>query len=332
MKISCPSCEATYQLADRAIGSTGRKVRCTRCGTIWHALPDAPAPEPAFADPFESETADWRDAVENSGEAGKEEVDAWRAALNEDDAVEPSGRADEENVIPFRGANAGGGGATDEEQAFKAGGDEAPGTGGVGGGAPDGPDPSPDGGPGPTIEAEPAGFGPRLTEGPDGKIRVGARGGRRRGKAKPSRQIPSWAIASLIVAALSGVIGVGIAARDSVVAAVPDLAGLYGLIGLDINLRGLSFADVRTYRRVEDTTPVLVVEGRIENVSDRDRPVPEIRFGLRSPTGREVYAWTMSPARPEIAAGGSMTFKSKLPTPPDAAVDVQVRFADKGMP
>ena len=39
MRITCPTCETSYGLADGALGASGRKVRCTRCGTTWHARP-----------------------------------------------------------------------------------------------------------------------------------------------------------------------------------------------------------------------------------------------------------------------------------------------------
>ncbi len=77
---------------------------------------------------------------------------------------------------------------------------------------------------------------------------------------------------------------------------------------------------------------MLVVEGIIENVTATDRPVPMIRFALLSSTEREVYAWTMDPPKPTLASGESMRFKSRLPTPPDSAVDAVVRFTDRRGP
>ena len=44
MLLSCPHCEARFQVADAAIGS-GRTVRCARCRESWFAQP-----EPAFAE------------------------------------------------------------------------------------------------------------------------------------------------------------------------------------------------------------------------------------------------------------------------------------------
>jgi len=49
MIITCPNCHTKYQLAEKAIGSAGRKVQCAHCRQSWlaHAdpLPEAPKPE-----------------------------------------------------------------------------------------------------------------------------------------------------------------------------------------------------------------------------------------------------------------------------------------------
>ncbi|MDO9708940.1 zinc-ribbon domain-containing protein [Paracraurococcus lichenis] len=52
MRISCPACEATYEVPDRLIG-TGRTLRCKACRHAWHVGPATPAaaPEPAPAPP-----------------------------------------------------------------------------------------------------------------------------------------------------------------------------------------------------------------------------------------------------------------------------------------
>lgn len=43
MKLTCPNCAATYDVADDAIGPNGRKVRCRACGASWHEPPRVPA-------------------------------------------------------------------------------------------------------------------------------------------------------------------------------------------------------------------------------------------------------------------------------------------------
>jgi predicted Zn finger-like uncharacterized protein len=50
MQLSCPTCGATYDIPENAIGPNGRKIRCRACDTSWFeparvAVP-APPPEP----------------------------------------------------------------------------------------------------------------------------------------------------------------------------------------------------------------------------------------------------------------------------------------------
>jgi predicted Zn finger-like uncharacterized protein len=58
MRLTCPACDATYDVPDRLIGPDGRKLRCAKCGTQWTArresaeAPVSPAlalPEPVLA-------------------------------------------------------------------------------------------------------------------------------------------------------------------------------------------------------------------------------------------------------------------------------------------
>ncbi len=63
MKLTCPSCETSYEIAETAMPVGGRKVRCARCGHRWHAR--APGDD---ADVSEDFTADEADAAEDLGE------------------------------------------------------------------------------------------------------------------------------------------------------------------------------------------------------------------------------------------------------------------------
>ncbi len=116
--------------------------------------------------------------------------------------------------------------------------------------------------------------------------------------------------------------------RDDVVRLVPDLGSLYRTVGLDVNLRGLEFRGVKTFRDFEDGDVVLVVEGLIANVSDSDRSVPKIRFALRGMQGEEIYAWALDPVKQVLPAGETVGFKSRYTSPPARARRIQVRFTD----
>src|SRR5262245_539251 len=46
--ISCPNCQTCYEVK-AAFPPAGRRVRCYKCGQVWHAQPGASVPEPASA-------------------------------------------------------------------------------------------------------------------------------------------------------------------------------------------------------------------------------------------------------------------------------------------
>jgi predicted Zn finger-like uncharacterized protein len=47
MIITCPQCETRYTADDASFPASGRKVRCSKCGHLWHQA--APEPEPVLA-------------------------------------------------------------------------------------------------------------------------------------------------------------------------------------------------------------------------------------------------------------------------------------------
>lgn len=49
MRITCPTCDAGYDVPDDAIGPNGRKVRCRACGASWMQAPLTTDAEPAPA-------------------------------------------------------------------------------------------------------------------------------------------------------------------------------------------------------------------------------------------------------------------------------------------
>jgi predicted Zn finger-like uncharacterized protein len=44
MIITCPNCSTRYSLPQEKIKPGGQKVRCVKCGTVWHQEPDEPEP------------------------------------------------------------------------------------------------------------------------------------------------------------------------------------------------------------------------------------------------------------------------------------------------
>lgn len=48
MILTCPQCATRYQTDAAQFPAQGRKVRCTKCGHVWHQPPLAPEPEPGL--------------------------------------------------------------------------------------------------------------------------------------------------------------------------------------------------------------------------------------------------------------------------------------------
>jgi predicted Zn finger-like uncharacterized protein len=164
-----------------------------------------------------------------------------------------------------------------------------------------------------------------LAPAPDLKIGATRRAVRRAGRAF-GWWLPGLPVAILALLALDAAL---IGWRADVVRAAPQTASLYAAIGLPVNLRGLTFADVTTATETHDGVPVLVVEGTIVSASPRIVEVPRLRFSVRNRSGQEVYAWTAVPSRGVLGPGESLSFRSRLASPPPDAREVLVRFFNR---
>ncbi|MBI1330733.1 MAG: DUF3426 domain-containing protein [Alphaproteobacteria bacterium] len=51
MILTCPQCDTRYTADASKFAPPGRKVRCAKCGHIWHQVAEPEAPEPAFDAP-----------------------------------------------------------------------------------------------------------------------------------------------------------------------------------------------------------------------------------------------------------------------------------------
>jgi hypothetical protein len=117
--------------------------------------------------------------------------------------------------------------------------------------------------------------------------------------------------------------------RTNVVMASPQLASLYAMIGLPVNLRGLVFDDVKTSQEMHDGVAVLVIEGAIANVARTALDVPRLRFAMVNSGGNEVYTWTALPPRSTLANGDKLPFRTLLASPPADGREVVVRFYNR---
>ena len=122
-----------------------------------------------------------------------------------------------------------------------------------------------------------------------------------------------------------------IAARAAIVSIAPATAAIYAGVGMPVNLRDLSIADVRvTTTQQPDSPGELLVTGEIANLRDRETPAPNLRLALRGEDGRELYVWTARGPKTSLGARERVPFRARLAAPPAGVRDVLVKFAAPG--
>jgi predicted Zn finger-like uncharacterized protein len=313
MLIACPNCATSYQVEPAALGATGRSVRCVRCRNVWFARD--PGPLAAIAEAHRADVAAFSGAQPDPGQdAPPAEFQVTAALVDDAPPIEPSAEPWVEAATALPAA---------AEPPFPA---LRPRT------DAEWPDPLPEARDPIVISDAPA-LAPMATGAvlpadaklPEDIETVAAR------REREARRGSRWILSGLPLAilALIALNAALIGWRADVVRVAPQTASLYAAIGLPVNLRGLTFKDVTTTTESHEGVQVLVVEGTIASASPRVVEVPRLRFSVRNGGGQEVYAWTSLPTRSMLAPGETLTFRSRLASPPPDARDVLVRFFNR---
>lgn len=117
--------------------------------------------------------------------------------------------------------------------------------------------------------------------------------------------------------------------RTDVVRLLPQTATFYRMVGLEVNLRGLAFKDIKITNETVEGKPVLVIEGMIVGQTARPVELPRLRFSVRDEQGAEIYAWNAVLEQPVLKPGEKAYFKSRLASPPPEGRNIDVRFFNK---
>jgi len=146
-------------------------------------------------------------------------------------------------------------------------------------------------------------------------------GARRAGGALATLPITCAAMGALVVALVVW--------RADVVRLLPQTADFYRLVGLDVNLRGLAFKDVKVSTETVEGKPVLVIEGVIVGQTRKTVELPRLRFSVRDAQGTEIYAWNTVLEQTTLKPGDHAWFKSRLASPPAEGKSIDIRFFNK---
>jgi predicted Zn finger-like uncharacterized protein len=149
-------------------------------------------------------------------------------------------------------------------------------------------------------------------------------------RLKPSFSYRPPAVSLATVCAAMGALVVALMIwRADVVRLLPQTAAFYKLVGLDVNLRGLVFKDVKVTNENVDGKQVLVIEGVIIGQAKKPVELPRLRFSVRDAQGAEIYAWNAVLEQAVLKPGEKAWFKSRLASPPPEGRNIDVRFFNK---
>jgi predicted Zn finger-like uncharacterized protein len=303
MLIVCPNCATSYDVDVASLRPDGRRVRCVRCRTIWHAelshadkllaAADALAPvrrtveavaEAAGAGPeiptsverFETASEEPADSdgfgAADSNDSSEIAASAEEFSLNDSPVVEsPPIAPDDADLGRVPAGLEAFEAATDSEYIA-----------------------------GETVAAEP---------------RAGTPGRTARhllGRIKPGRW--GWSLSRLQCGILALIIvdAIVVGWRADFVRLMPQTASFYAALGLPVNLRGLAFDGIATTTEQHEGVPILVVEGTLVNESRKLVDVPHLRFSVRNAAHQEVYSWTAVPPRNMLPSGEAVSFHTRL--------------------
>jgi predicted Zn finger-like uncharacterized protein len=146
------------------------------------------------------------------------------------------------------------------------------------------------------------------------------------GRRRAGRYLPG---ATTICAALGALTAALIVWRADVVRLLPQTAAFYATVGLDVNLRGLLFKDVKVSTETVEGKPVLVIEGAIIGETRKTVDLPRLRFSVRDAKGTEIYAWNTVLEQTALKPGERASFKSRLASPPSEARSIDIRFFNR---
>jgi len=294
MLIVCPTCATTYQIKAGALGDAGRNVRCASCKNSWFATPESAVMEEVAPAPVPARVA--------AASASKQPpVEDFTADFDGGFGVETAAPVDDP--------------AAAEEAARALAVMDAP---------PLAPDDGADGGAAATTNK----FDPGT---PDEVETVAGRRARQAYSDRKQQRSVLQRVLSVptLIVVLAAVLLAALNWRAAMVRHFPQTASLFSMLGMPVNLRGLSFMEVKSRSELVDGAAVLVIEGTIVNLTPRTLEVPRLRFGLRNSAGHEVYAWTSLPSKTTLGSGDGLAFRTRLASPPADGRDVIVRFFNR---
>lgn len=304
MIITCPNCQTKYQVADQAIGATGRKVMCANCHQAWKAV--APPPENRPKPKLVAGTDRFSDPDDAAPETRAVPADPDRLFNDDSEAALDQAFSDEEERTG--------------KKPFPLAGDE-PETESEDDTSDDADDAGPDAADGVSGDADESLDDHLMSRRHRDLAERQKKHASRRPLARMRRLMRMTALVGLMT-----LLGMAYQFRVDIVRAFPDLGGLYEMVGLPVNIYGLTFSNVETLRTLKDGDDVTIITAEIRSVIDHTVRVPSVLVSILNDADEPIYEWTARAPVQNISPGDIVDFQTQLTSAPADAAHVRLVF------
>lgn len=299
MNLVCPNCGAQY-LVDATLPAEGRRVRCTRCASVWRALPSGfqaallhpsdldPAPREARADAYDAahnDTPGTDDAI-----VARDLGDAEAAPVSN----EPPRHQHRRSLLEALAV------ATTSEEKNAT----------------------------PAVQSTPdqAPIVTRRFHAPRSDLAVPVNY-----EDLPTRRPRRFVLGALlaVLAVIGGfVLQVYVLTPASVIRTIPASADLYRALGVVISPQGLTIGRLSINNASVGSRQLLAIAAVIENAGQKPAPIPRIIVTVVGADGRHLSSADARVKAQTLAPGERSRLQIELPAPYGAPYRVQVRFSN----
>jgi len=289
MIITCPNCHTKYQVAQKTIGSAGRKVMCASCNQPWRAIAEFEQSEKPFPKP---KLVEEPKLVEKDDDHLFDEKD--EAELDANFENQEKLTKEKTNIIAQNNKR-----AEDKEVNKK--------------------DLKKD------LKKEKEAQSDFTQSKQQKEMQKRQNAIAKKFPLRRFRQNFRYFVFFVLFAIIVG----GFTFRTSIVRVVPQFAPIYEIIGLKINIFGLEFKDVKTLRSHNDGVDKMLISAKISNVTKKIQEVPMVVVSILDKNNVSLLQWNVSPKLNEIGAGESINFETQLNLIPVGANQVKLAFSNE---
>ncbi len=127
---------------------------------------------------------------------------------------------------------------------------------------------------------------------------------------------------------LIGILALGMLFRTDIVRQFPALAEVYASLGIEVNVVGLKFRDVKTLLGLSEGRNVMRITAKIYSIAAANVIVPGVLVTLLDDGGNPIYQWSVTPAVRDLDPNEVTDFSTQVTSPPEGATRVRLTFTD----